>query len=223
MSLLIDGRSLWLAETNCYVIAADTGGPCVVIDAPADMESIAALLAKNDLYPEALLLTHAHIDHAGGAGSFTDHWAVKAYLHPDDEWLAADPLSQLRSLFGGLIPEWLDGGFDPPDAWMTLRHGTTLALAGIDLDVLHTPGHTPGHCCFHVSAEGVLFSGDQLFAGSIGRTDLPGGNYDQLMTSMVTQVLTLGDETRVLPGHGPATTIARERLTNPFLTGLGPR
>jgi glyoxylase-like metal-dependent hydrolase (beta-lactamase superfamily II) len=163
------------------------------------------------------------VDHAGGAGSFTSRWAVKAYLHPDDEWLAADPLGQLRSLFGGLIPEWLEAGLEPPDSWMTLEDGTTLSFAGVDLDVLHTPGHTPGHCCFHLATDGILFSGDQLFAGSIGRTDLPGGNYDQLMTSMATRVLTLGDDTRVLPGHGPATTIARERLTNPFLVGLGTR
>jgi glyoxylase-like metal-dependent hydrolase (beta-lactamase superfamily II) len=106
---------------------------------------------------------------------------------------------------------------------MTLEDGTTLSFAGVDLDVLHTPGHTPGHCCFHLATDGILFSGDQLFAGSIGRTDLPGGNYEQLMTSMATRVLTLGDDTRVLPGHGPATTIARERLTNPFLVGLGTR
>jgi glyoxylase-like metal-dependent hydrolase (beta-lactamase superfamily II) len=223
MSLIVDGRSLWLAETNCYVVAPDTGGPCVVIDAPADLDGIADLLAQYDLYPEALLLTHAHIDHAGGAGSFASRWAVKAYLHPDDEWLAADPLAQLRSLFGGLIPEWLEGGFDPPDSWMTLEHGTTLTFAGMDFGVVHTPGHTPGHCCFHLDAAGILFSGDQLFAGSIGRTDLPGGNYSQLMTSMAEHVLPLPDETRVLPGHGPTTTIARERLTNPFLAGLGSR
>ena len=220
MSLLIDGRSLWLAETNCYVVAADTGGPCVVIDAPADLEGVAALLAKHDLYPEALLVTHAHIDHAGGAASVVDRWAIRAYLHPDDDWLAADPLAQLRSLFGGLIPEWLDGGFDPPASWESLEDGGRLDLAGLELRVLHTPGHTPGHCCFHLGAEAVLFSGDQLFAGSIGRTDLPGGDYGQLMQSMATQVLTLDDETAVLPGHGPPTTIARERLTNPFLTDL---
>ena len=220
MSILIDGGSFWLAETNCYVVAADTGGPCVILDAPADLEGIAGLLAAHDLYPEALLVTHAHIDHVGGAAAVADRWTLKAYLHPDDEWLAADPLAQLRSLFGGLIPEWLDGGFDPPAAWEALQDGAFLDLAGIEFSVLHTPGHTPGHCCFHVAADGVLFSGDQLFAGSIGRTDLPGGDYGQLMRSMATRILTLDDATAVLPGHGPATTISRERLTNPFLTGL---
>ncbi len=220
MTLLIDGRSLWLAETNCYVIAPERGGPCVIIDAPDDVEGIAAMLAANDLYPQALLVTHAHIDHAGGAAGVADKWSISAYLHPDDEWLAADPMSQLRSLFGGVLPGWLDGGFEPPTSWESLADGEGLSLAGVEFNVLHTPGHTPGHCCFHVAAEGLLFSGDQLFAGSVGRTDLPGGDYGALMRSMRDRVLTLDDDTRVLPGHGPATTISRERLTNPFLTDL---
>ena len=92
-------------------------------------------------------------------------------------------------------------------------------LAGLDLEVRHTPGHTPGHCCFYLAGEGILFSGDQLFRGSVGRTDLPGGNWDDLLSSMNSQVLTLPDEVRVLPGHGPETTIGAERRHNPFLTG----
>jgi hydroxyacylglutathione hydrolase len=95
-----------------------------------------------------------------------------------------------------------------------------LELAGVSASVIHTPGHTPGHCCFHLADEGVLFSGDQLFAGSIGRTDLPGGSYEELMKSMQKRVLPLPAETRVLPGHGPATTLAAERSTNPFLQEL---
>jgi hydroxyacylglutathione hydrolase len=220
VTLLIDSSSLWLAETNCYVVAQERGGPCVIVDAPGDLEGIAALLAANDLYPQALLVTHAHIDHAGAAADVVDRWSVNAYLHPDDEWLAADPTAQLRSLFGGVLPEWLEDKFEPPSRWTPLDGGSNIALAGIDFDVLHTPGHTPGHCCFYVADDGVLFSGDQLFAGSIGRTDLPGGDYGQLMRSMVSQVMTLDDATAVLPGHGPATTISRERLTNPFLIDL---
>lgn len=220
MTLLIDSRSLWLAETNCYVVAPDRGGPCVIIDAPGDLEGIADLLAANDLYPQALLVTHAHIDHAGAAADVVERWSINAYLHPDDEWLAADPMAQLRSLFGGALPGWLVGNFEPPSRWNPLDAGTSIDLAGIGFDVLHTPGHTPGHCCFHIAGDGVLFSGDQLFAGSIGRTDLPGGDYGQLMRSMATEILTLDDATAVLPGHGPATTISRERLTNPFLVDL---
>lgn len=218
--MLIDARSLWLAETNCYVVAPERGGPCVIIDAPGDLEGISGLLASNDLFPQALLVTHAHIDHAGAAAGVVDRWAISAYLHPDDEWLAADPMAQLRSLFGGVLPGWLQDGFEPPEVWSALDDGQVLDLAGISFEVLHTPGHTPGHCCFHLPNEGVLFSGDQLFAGSIGRTDLPGGDYATLMRSMKTRILTLGDETAVLPGHGPATTISRERLANPFLVDL---
>lgn len=220
MTLLVDGRSLWLAETNCYVIAPERGGPCVIVDAPPELDGIAGLLAQHDLYPQALLVTHAHIDHGGGAAGVAEKWSIAAYLHPEDEWLAADPLSQLRWLIGGVPPGWDPAAFAPPHEWSWLEGGQTLTLAGVDFDVLHTPGHTPGHCCFHVAGEGILFSGDQLFAGSVGRTDLPGGNWDQLVESMRGHILTLSDDTRVLPGHGPATTISRERLTNPFLTDL---
>jgi len=221
MTLLIDGRSLWLAETNCYVVAPEPGGPCVVVDAPPDLQGVADLLAANDLYPAALLVTHAHIDHAGGAGGFVEKWPVRAYLHPDDEWLAADPAQQLRALFGGMLPGWMDTGvFAPPDTWAPLANETTLDLAGLSLNVLHTPGHTPGHCCFYLESAEALFAGDQLFAGSIGRTDLPGGDFNQLMESMAGKVLTLPGATRVLPGHGPATTISHEQRTNPFLADL---
>ncbi len=111
-------------------------------------------------------------------------------------------------------------GISPPAATLPLEHDQRLRLAGLELTVIHTPGHTPGHCCFHLAGEGVLFSGDQLFAGSIGRTDLPGGSWVDLMDSMRTRILTLDDATDVLPGHGPTTTLARERDTNPFLQDL---
>ncbi len=220
MSLILDSRSLWLAETNCYVVAPERGGPCVIIDAPDGLDGIADMLAANDLYPQALLVTHAHIDHAGGAAKVAEKWQVSAHLHPDDDWLAADPLSQLRSLIGGVPPGWDPNAFAPPESWTWLEDRQQLSLAGMSLDVLHTPGHTPGHCCFHIADEGILFSGDQLFAGSVGRTDLPGGSWSDLLASMKQSVLTLDDATTVLPGHGPATTISRERLTNPFLADL---
>jgi glyoxylase-like metal-dependent hydrolase (beta-lactamase superfamily II) len=115
----------------------------------------------------------------------------------------------------GMVPP---GDYAPPERIIDLAHGDVLSLNDIGFEVLHTPGHTPGHCCFHIPDEGVLFSGDQLFAGSVGRTDLPGGSWATLMASMREHVMTLGDEVRVLPGHGPETTIGRERLTNPFRT-----
>jgi glyoxylase-like metal-dependent hydrolase (beta-lactamase superfamily II) len=113
----------------------------------------------------------------------------------------------------GMVP---DQDFAPPETYEHLKHGQVLDLCGMRFEVRHTPGHTPGHCCFLLEEEGVLFSGDQLFAGSIGRTDLPGGDFDQLVVSMRERVLDLPDDVRVLPGHGPETTIGWERRTNPF-------
>jgi glyoxylase-like metal-dependent hydrolase (beta-lactamase superfamily II) len=214
--LLIAGKSLWLAETNCWVVAPEGGGPGVLIDAPPDPDGILGLLAEHRVTPVALLLTHGHIDHTGGAGVVVGETGIDAYVHPDDDYLTLDPLGQLRMLFG-MVPA---GDFSPPATRIPLDDGQILRVAGFELEVVHTPGHTPGHCCFLIRQEGVLFSGDHLFAGSIGRTDLPGGDYDTLMDSMRRKVLPLGDEVSVYPGHGPTTTLARERLTNPFLQEL---
>ena len=214
--MLIASRSLWVAQTNTYVLAPEAGGPAVVIDAPPDVEGVSALLAEHDLTPVALLLTHGHIDHMGGAGAVARKHGLRAYVHPDDDFLTLQPERQLEMLFGSVQP----GDFAPPDELEPLQGGQTLQLAGLELEVRATPGHTPGHCCFLVKTEGALFSGDQLFAGSIGRTDLPGGDLAALMTSMRDEVLTLEDDVVVYPGHGPGTTVGRERRTNPFLQEL---
>ncbi|HHC07268.1 MAG TPA: MBL fold metallo-hydrolase [Actinobacteria bacterium] len=213
--MIVDVASLWVAETNAYVLAAEAGGPGVVVDAPPDLAGILEVLDRRRITPVALLVTHGHIDHTGAAGGLVERTGARAYLHPDDAFLALDPEAQLRMLFGGIPP----GDFRPPE-FLDLADGQVLDLAGLRLEVVHTPGHTPGHCCFHLPDEGILLSGDHLFAGSIGRTDLPGGDFATLMRSMRDKILPLPDDTRVLPGHGPATTIGRERRSNPFLLQL---
>ena len=216
MPILIDAEPLWAFQTNTYVVAAERGGAAVVIDAPPDPQGIGGLLARHDLTPVAALVTHGHIDHVGGVDGIVSP-TVSAYLHPDDLDMARHPGEQLRRLLGA---DPFGGTAVVTAPFTDLVDDDLLELAGIRFRVLHTPGHTPGHCCFVLEDEGVLFSGDQLFAGSIGRTDLPGGSYPTLMASMADRILPLPDETRVLPGHGPSTTLADERRTNPFLLEL---
>lgn len=214
---LIDSAELWLFGTNTYVVADGPGSAAVVIDAPPDPEGIGELLAKHDLTPVAALVSHGHVDHVGGIDGIAGP-TVNAYLHPDDLNMARHPGEQLRALMGAMAPE-LVGSLVQTD-FVKLEAGSTLELAGQSFDVLFTPGHSPGHCCFLLESEGVLFSGDQLFQGSIGRTDLPGGSYQSLMQSMAREIMPLPVATRVLPGHGPSTTLAAERLHNPFLQEL---
>lgn len=214
--MFLDSRTLWHAQTNTYLVAGEQHGQAVIVDAPPDTALLAEFVRAAGVVPVALLLTHGHVDHAGGAGGVVNEFAISAYVHPDDDFLTLDPDSQLRMLFG-TVPT---GEYAPPDRFESLQDGQILDLAGLSFEVRHTPGHTPGHCCFFVESEGILFSGDQLFAGSIGRTDLPGGNHQQLMASMRDKVLTLADEVIVHPGHGPTTTLDRERRSNPFLQGI---
>lgn len=211
--MIIESRELWVAATNTYVVAADRGGPAVVVDAPPDPDAVVDLLAKHDLTPVALLLTHGHIDHMGGAGGVVAATGSTSYMHPDDDFLVQDPAAALRALFGPVI----EPGSIAALVYEPLDDKARLSMAGLEIDVVHTPGHTPGHCCFVLESEGIMFSGDQLFAGSIGRTDLPGGSFEQLMESMRDRVLVYPDDTEVLPGHGPRTTLGRERRSNPFL------
>jgi hydroxyacylglutathione hydrolase len=213
VTLSISTAPLWVTGTNCYLAAASSGGPAVIIDAPPDASAIKEMVRRAGVRPVALLLTHGHVDHVGGAGAVVKAGGVAAYLHPTDFWLIDDLPGQMRMLMGSMIP----GDYERPSHLLPLAHDQVLELAGLSFRVIHTPGHTEGHCCFMLDDEGVLFSGDHLFAGSIGRTDLPGGSEAALMKSMAERVAVLPAATRVLSGHGPATTLARELATNPFL------
>lgn len=203
----------WLAETNAYIVADEPGGLGVVVDAPPDPELVGAAAAEHDLAVVGILLTHGHIDHSGGSGALADSTGALVYVHPDDDFLTLHPAEQLASMFGMTPP----GSYELPPSFEALTDGQVLDLAGLSFEVRHTPGHTPGHCCFLLADQETLFSGDQLFAGSVGRTDLPRGSMPDLMKSMAEKVTVLPGDTRVLPGHGPETTIEREIETNPFL------
>lgn len=210
--MIIKQIPAWVAQTNAWVVADPDSREAIVIDVPPEPEPIGEYIASEDLAVTGIILTHGHIDHTGGAGQLAALTGAATHVHPDDDYLTLHPEQQLRLMFGMTPP----GSYDVPETIESLSHGATLDFGSISLDVVHTPGHTPGHCCLYWGAEGVLFSGDQLFAGSVGRTDLPGGSWTDLMTSMRDRVMTLADDVRVLPGHGPETTIGREKSTNPF-------
>jgi len=223
---VIEGLQLWLAGTNAWFAAPDgPGGECVLIDAPPAPGPILGHLAERDLRLVALLSTHGHVDHVGGIPEVVQgaggDGRVPVHIHDADRHMLLDPVGTGSTLGTLLEYEGLD--LRPPELLYGLDDGQRVSGAGMTFTAIHTPGHTRGSVCFLLEMEGeapVLFSGDHLFAGSIGRTDLPGGAYEALMASMAAKILPLDDEIRVLPGHGGTTTIGRERRTNPFLVGL---
>ena len=221
--MLIAGFPAAAFGTNCYVLAPASGENCVVVDPGVEVvDQLDALLAEHRLQPVAVLLTHGHIDHTFSVTPVCGARNIPAYIHPGDDGLLADPMSGLsaetRAMFGGRL-QWTE-----PDDVKPMADGEVLRLAGLELTVDHAPGHTRGSVAFRLPYDDyvpeVMVSGDLLFAGSIGRTDLPGGDHATMLRSLAEKVLPLRDEVVVLPGHGEQTTIGRERLTNPFLQGL---
>jgi hydroxyacylglutathione hydrolase len=212
-------------QTNCYVVAPAPGEECVIVDPGMDAAAgVERVLREQRLKPVAVLLTHGHVDHIFSVVPVCGAHDVPAYIHPDDREMLSDPGKGLglvagQQLFGGIR-------FSEPDDVRELTDGVVLRLAGLEITVDHAPGHTRGSVTFRTpAAEGhppVLFSGDLLFAGSIGRTDLPGGDYPTILRSLARVCLPLPDETRVKTGHGPDTTIGRERRSNPFLAEAVP-
>jgi hydroxyacylglutathione hydrolase len=233
--VLVAGFPAGSFAANCYVLAAGPGSECLIIDPGQDAERcIDEIIEQYRLRPAAVLVTHGHIDHIWSVAPVCGAKGIPAYIHPADRGLLTDPARGLalgpgQQLFGGLE-------FSEPEDVLELTDGMTIQLAGIDLIVDHAPGHTPGSVTFRLpeiaqfsetaraesEQEGIIFTGDLLFAGSIGRTDLPGGDYETILTSLARVCLPLPDETVVLSGHGPQTSIGAERAHNPFLSGLKP-
>lgn len=218
--MLIEGLVAEAFATNCYVVASEAGSECVVIDPGIGVEArLDELLHRHRLQPVAVLLTHGHLDHTFSVTPVCGARGIPAYIHPGDSELLADPMKGLspetRHMFGGRL-QWTE-----PDDVAELTDGTSIALAGIEFRIDHAPGHTQGSVLFGMAgddrAPSYCVSGDVLFAGSIGRTDLPGGSTEAMMESLRTKILPQDDDTLVLPGHGGRTTIGRERRTNPFL------
>jgi hydroxyacylglutathione hydrolase len=221
--VLVAGFPAGSFAANCYLVAPAPGEECVIIDPGQDSErGIEELIDRYRLKPIAVLLTHGHIDHMWSVAPVCGAKGIPAYLHPADRDLLTDPAKGISLLakqqfLGGMT-------FSEPDDVRELADGEVIAMAGLEFTVGHTPGHTPGSVTYGTPAQdaddaAALFSGDLLFAGSIGRTDLAGGDDAQMLRSLA-KTLTLPDATIVLPGHGPSTTIGTERASNPFLTGL---
>ncbi|HEY3528349.1 MAG TPA: MBL fold metallo-hydrolase [Nocardioides sp.] len=229
--MLIAGFPAGSWAANCYVAATGPGTECVVVDPGQDAAAgIADIVREHRLKPVAVLLTHGHIDHMWSVTPVAGAYDATAWIHPSDRHLLADPMAGISRdtaamLLGGRYE------FTEPDDVAELADGQRLELAGLDVVVDHTPGHTAGSVTFRTPYRStgsgragevaeVMFSGDLLFAGSIGRTDLPGGDHATMLETLRGKVLTLPDDVAVLPGHGEQTSIGHERATNPFLLDL---
>ncbi len=203
--MYITTLTVGILEVNCYLLNADGNNETLIVDPGGSFEHIDRQLQADGRQPVGILLTHGHIDHLTAVPDLVQKYQVPVYVHPQDHALYNSPNTQLP----GLMPT-VEGLPTPIDE---LPNATELVYA-----VLHTPGHSPGSVCFHFPDDQVLISGDTLFCGSVGRTDLAGGDATTLKNSLKEQIITLPGDTAVYPGHGPATTLDRERQSNPFLT-----
>jgi glyoxylase-like metal-dependent hydrolase (beta-lactamase superfamily II) len=216
--MLITNFQAQAFATNCWIVASGRGEECIVVDPgmPNVSEQLDEKLREFDLKPVAILVTHGHLDHTFSVQPLCDGYQIPAMIHSDDRELFLNPerahgaefISQLSGI------DWLE-----PKEVVELNDGQEFEIVGLNLKAIHAPGHTKGSTMFLINNEALL-SGDVLFAGSIGRTDLPGGSWDSMQRSLREKVLPLSDELQVLPGHGPETSIGRERKYNQFLLEL---
>jgi len=211
--MLIETRAVPPFQKNGYVVACETTRQAVLIDPGDEVEMLLDVVARQSLEVRSILLTHAHVDHVTGVGRAKKAVAAPVYLHHDDQFLY-DAAPQQAAFFGLHCAE-------PPAIDRYYGPETLISFGDYEVSVHHTPGHCPGGVCLAIGRRGVpkqdLFVGDTLFAGSIGRTDLPGGDYATLIRSITQVLFAFGDDARVYSGHGPQTTIGHERRTNPFL------
>ncbi len=204
--------------TNCWVLASEKGSECIIVDPgmPDISAEIELIISEEGLKPVAALLTHGHLDHTFSIKPLADGYSIPTYIHSEDRRFVADP----AGIHGPQFIEQLSGmKFEEPKDLQTLKDASTLELVGMKIKAIHAPGHTKGSLMFLINDE-ILLSGDVLFAGSIGRTDLPTGSSRDMQQTLQNKVLTLDDSIRVLPGHGQETTIKYERKTNPYLKEL---
>ncbi len=198
--------------TNCYIVGDGSTGAATIIDPGGSASRVLSATARLGLRVEAVVATHAHFDHVGGVADLTRATGAP-FMIGERELPVLEVTAESTMLYFGIHVD------QPPKPDRLLEEGDSLAMGGRQFRVVHTPGHSPGHIC--LVGEGAAFVGDMVFMGSVGRADLPGGEFDTLIRSIATQLLVLPDDTILYPGHGPATTVGRERLSNPFLVGIG--
>lgn len=209
MTVQMYSRELGDFGTNCYIVACPETKACAVIDPGVPDPWIRRTLTDHGLKVETIILTHGHLDHIGGVGWVKELTQAPVLIHAGDAPMLDNPRLNGSAAFGDHVVA--------PAADRLLQGGDRIAVGKLTFEVIHTPGHTPGGICLYLREEGRVISGDTLFAGSIGRTDLPGGSFPTLISAIKERLLTLPGDTEVFPGHGPSTTIGDEQEYNPFL------
>jgi len=218
-------------QANCYFVASGPGRPCAIVDpGMQSFEGVKAVVAEHDLAPVAVLVTHGHFDHLWDAAKVADEYDCPLWIHPADRHLLSDPMAAISNESAAMLRQQIgeidQTQFAEPGEVRDAVDGATIEVGELTLTVDHCPGHTPGTVAYRVDYDGpepvsqIMFSGDFLFFGSIGRTDLVGGDHAEMLRSLQSKVLTLPDDVVVLPGHGQQTSIGREKQTNPFLAEL---